>query len=163
MKIKSIFKRLVIDDEFKQKLTFLKGVSIFSDLNTRSLAEVYSIAYEKTYAKGEAVFEEGDVARALYIVKSGKISILKKEKVLANLEPGEFFGEMALLEEIPRTAKAVAVENSTLLLIYKVKFDGLLDDNPSVGVRVIRSLARILSSRLRSTSQSYAETVKAGN
>ncbi len=147
-----------MDEELKEKLEFLKKVPLFSDLGRGALADVYSISYEKHYSAGEVIFEENQPARALYIVKSGRVKITKREKDIAVLNEGNFFGEMSLLEEIARTAQATSVTDSKLLLIYKVKFDGLIEDNPSVGVKVIRNLAKILSSRLRATTESYADS-----
>lgn len=163
MVIKNFFKRFVVDDELKEKLDFLKKVSLFSGLGKSSLAEVYSIAYEKNYSAGEVIFDEGQTARALYIVKSGQVKITKRDRELVVLKEGDFLGEMSLLEEISRTAKAVAVVESRLLLIYKVKFDGLIEDDPSVGVGIIRNLAKILSARLRATSESYADVAEVGS
>ena len=85
MVLKGFFKKLIMDDEFKEKLDFLKKVPIFADLGRGALSEVYGIAYEKSYSAGEVVFEENQPARALYIVKSGRVKITKRDKEIALL------------------------------------------------------------------------------
>ncbi|MBN1622389.1 MAG: cyclic nucleotide-binding domain-containing protein [Endomicrobiales bacterium] len=159
MSINSLLKKLVIDDEFKEKINFIRNVSLFSGLSRKALSMVLGISYERNYSINEVIFEEGKVGKALYIVKSGEVAILKGEKKLATLNEGDFLGEMALLEEVPRSAKAIAFSDCKLILIYKVKFDGLLESDPSVGVKVLKNLSKILCTRLRSTSEGFAEVL----
>lgn len=154
MALKSIF----IDKEFNQKIAFFKQVALFNGLNDRTLGQVMNIVYQKKYSADEIVFSEGDIGKALFIVKSGEVAISKSEKILARLHTGNFFGEMALLEETVRSATAKTTKESEICMIYKVKFDGLIEDNPRAGVKIIRNLAKILSSRLRQTSEEYVSS-----
>ncbi len=103
-----------------------------------------------TYAAGKKVFEAGDPGEALYIVQSGRIKIYRtnlddKEKVLAYLNPGDLFGEMSLVEDIPRSATALALEDTVLLALYRQEYYGLTRRYPEVA----HNLARILARRLR--------------
>ena len=72
--------------------------------------------------------------------------------MIFTIEPGDFFGEMALLEQLPRTATATATERSKLHLLYRSKLDNLLHSHPRVGITVMTHLAQLLSSRLRRAS-----------
>ena len=149
MSISGFFSRLMFDREFRDKIEFLKKVVLFEGVSDKALGKITGIMHEKKYPGGETVFNEGQEGKLLYIVKSGEVAIIKGDKTISRLGEGQFFGEMALLEEIPRTATVKAVKDSELILMYKVKFDELLADYPSAGVKVVRNLATMLSARVR--------------
>jgi CRP-like cAMP-binding protein len=100
---------------------------------------------------GEYLFREGDLGTEMYILQEGRVEIVKtvdgEEHQLAVLEKGDFFGEMSVLEELPRTASARTLATSRLLQINGSTFDQMLHDNPEIAVRMMRKL----SSRLRQT------------
>lgn len=102
---------------------------------------------------GEYVFEEGDLGTEMYIVQDGSVVILKnlrgEEKELARLSRGDFFGEMSVLEDLPRTASARALADCRLIQINSSTFDQMLRKNPEIAVRMMRKLSR----RLRETDQ----------
>ncbi len=103
--------------------------------------------------EGEYVFREGDLGTEMYILHEGKVEILSgsgtNEQLLAVLEKGDFFGEMAVLEDLPRAASARAVTDVKLLQINGSTFDQMLRNTPEVAVRMMRKLAR----RLRETDE----------
>jgi CRP-like cAMP-binding protein len=111
--------------------------------------------YRRAYETGEVICPEGEIGKALFIILSGEVTIsrkaglLKEDKVISRLKSGDFFGEMALLEEKPRSATAKAVSDSEIYIIYKSNFDGMIEKNPRIGLQVIRNIAVILSARLR--------------
>lgn len=145
----------IYDEEILRKLNFLKGISLFDGIGRRNLIHVLESLQERTYLKGETIFAQGDIGRALFIVLSGKIAlarfdpVMQKDEVIAEVHPGEFFGEMALLEEMPRTASAHAVEETKVFMLFKIKLDSLLFARPRIGVKIASQLAKILSARLR--------------
>jgi CRP-like cAMP-binding protein len=100
---------------------------------------------------GEFIFREGDLGTEMYIVHEGKVEIAKEvggeAKPLAVLEKGDFFGEMAILEDLPRAASARATTEVKLLMINGSTFDQMLRTNPEIAVRMMRKLSR----RLRET------------
>ncbi|MFL6194049.1 MAG: cyclic nucleotide-binding domain-containing protein [Thermoanaerobaculia bacterium] len=102
---------------------------------------------------GDYVFREGDLGTEMYIINEGKVEILNQvadeEQILAVLEKGDFFGEMSVLEELPRAASARAVTDLRLLQINGTTFDQLLQGNPEIAVRMMRKLSR----RLRETDE----------
>lgn len=102
---------------------------------------------------GDYVFREGELGTEMYIINEGKVEILNKvgdeEQVLATLEKGDFFGEMSVLEDLPRAASARAATDVRLLQINGSTFDQLLRSNPEIAVRMMRKLSR----RLRETDE----------
>ncbi len=110
--------------------------------------------YVQEFPAGAVLFRAGDEGREMYVVQSGKVQISvasgEMEKVLDVLGPGEFFGEMAVLNDRPRTATATVVENSQLLVIGKEKFEEMLHEHVDLALRLIKRLAR----RLERTDQS---------
>lgn len=119
--------------------------------------------YTQDFARGESIFEEGDLGMEMYIVHEGQIEILQdfegEEKVLAVLDKGDFFGEMALLEDLPRTASARAATDATLIRINGATFDQMLRSKPEIAVRIMRKLSR----RLRQTDEMLREALGAAN
>jgi CRP-like cAMP-binding protein len=111
------------------------------------------------FAAGEYIFREGDLGTEMFIVHAGKVEILKQiegeEKQLAVLERGDFFGEMSLLEELPRAAAARAESDVRLLQINGSTFDQMLRANPEIAVRMMRKLSR----RLRQTDEMLERTM----
>ncbi|HAH31336.1 MAG TPA: hypothetical protein DCL44_03365 [Elusimicrobia bacterium] len=154
MKKFNFFNKLY-DEDTLAKLVFLKRIHLFEGINKRSLIHVLENLQERTYLKGETIFKQGDIGRALFIVFSGKIALSRidpatqKSVTIAEVQPGEFFGEMALLEEMPRTATACAIEETRVFMLFKIKLDSLLFANPKIGVIIASQLARILSARIR--------------
>src|ERR1700732_2465244 len=105
------------------------------------------------FSAGEIIFREGDLGTEMYIISEGKVEILNRlgedDRVLAVLEKGGFFGEMSVLEDLPRAATARALTDSRLLQINGSTFDQLLQGNPEIAVRMMRKLSR----RLRETDE----------
>jgi len=111
------------------------------------------------FAAGEMVFREGELGTEMYIVHEGRVEISKEvagePKPLAVLEKGDFFGEMAILEDLPRAASARALVDSKLLMINGSTFDQMLRTNPEIAVRMMRKL----SGRLRDTDRMLREAL----
>lgn len=143
------------DEEILKKINFLKSIRLFEGIKNRSLIHILENLQERTYLKGETIFTQGDIGRALFIVFSGKIALARlepdkqKSELIAEVHPGEFFGEMALLEEMPRTATACALEDTRVFMLFKIKLETLLFARPAIGVVIATQLAKILSARLR--------------
>jgi CRP-like cAMP-binding protein len=163
MSISEFFKTIFFDKETKEKVKFFKKLKLFNDLSDRAVYKLMDIMYTKTYPANEIIFNEGDVGKAVFILKSGEVVITKmdkkdkQERILSRFSTGDFFGEMALLEEMPRSATARTVQESEIVFIYKVRFDALLEHYPSGGAKVVHNLAKMLSARLRKTSEEYVK------
>lgn len=112
------------------------------------------------FKKGHVLFHEGDDGEDMYIVQSGKVAIKKKLKegdaTLAVLEKGDFFGEMAILERMPRSASAEVIEDGDLIVIAGEIFGDMIKANPEIAVRMLRKQ----SIRLRETNKQLEQALK---
>ncbi len=131
----------------------LKEISLFADVPENDLFEIASITTERFYKPGDIIIEENSHADTFYIIHSGKVEILKDfedglEVVLGVYSLGEFFGEMSILDEGPRSATARAMEATTLLQVSYNDFERVLAFAPQIAYAIMKEL----SSRLRHTS-----------
>jgi CRP-like cAMP-binding protein len=112
------------------------------------------------FNQGHVLFHEGDEGEDMYIVQSGKVAIKKKlqegEATLAVLEKGDFFGEMAILERMPRSATAEVIEDGDLIVIAGEIFGDMIKANPEIAVRMLRKQ----SIRLRETNKQLEQALK---
>jgi CRP-like cAMP-binding protein len=106
--------------------------------------------FGREFPAGSRLFQEGEPGGEMFVVQTGKVSITKSvgdtTKVLAILGPGEFFGEMSILNEKPRTATAVVVEDAKLLVIDAQTFEAMVTGNTEIALRLIKRLAKRLDS-----------------
>jgi CRP/FNR family transcriptional regulator len=146
--IKKMFKFLFIDDVLKADIVFLKKIILFDGLTKRSLAKVALIVFKKTYLAGEKIYEIGHEADVVYIVKSGQIKLTGKKSSKV-VESEDFFGEISLVENNKHDHSAVALKESELFLIYRAKFDDMIEFDNKVGFIIIKNLATIFAVRLK--------------
>ena len=137
----------------------LEATPIFSGLNDLELKKIEVITHEREYAPEEIVFHENEPGAGLYIIRLGEIKLTKKgtngsEVTIATMKKGEFFGELALLDESPRSANAIAVTKTQILGFYRPDFLNLLQREPKLGSKVLLKLSLILAKRLRTTTAS---------
>jgi HD-GYP domain-containing protein (c-di-GMP phosphodiesterase class II) len=131
----------------------LREISFFQEISDHDLRNIAEIITERSYPEGAMIVEELTEAERFCIIAQGKIQITKKldsgkELVLAVQSNGDFFGEMALLDERPRSATARALEPTTVMEISRTDFETLLYKAPLLATRIMKEL----SSRLRETS-----------
>lgn len=129
-------------------------LSLFVDLNHREMKIVDGFMYKRKYLKDEVIFDEGEEGQAIYFILEGRVLICpqgKTERPIATLEQGNFFGELALLDDAPRVAQARAAENSTLAVFFRGDFLGLMDSHAVIASKIALQLARHLGSRLRTS------------
>jgi len=139
------------------RLAQLSGIELFSGLKPVALDLVARIATEETHKRGETIFRHGDPGEKLYLILEGKVRISREvpgmgEEALAVLGSGQLFGEMALLDESPRSADAHVHETCRLLAIPKDDFDDLLFLNKELAYEVLWSIVKMLLRRLRETN-----------
>ncbi|HID32330.1 MAG TPA: cyclic nucleotide-binding domain-containing protein [bacterium (Candidatus Stahlbacteria)] len=136
----------------------LRGVYLFKELTAGEMDLILSIAKEKKFKKDEVVFNEGEPGDAFFIIVSGSVRISTivpgvGEEALAVLKAGEYFGEMALIDDAPRSASAIANENSLLIYITKEDFLRLISKNNTIGYKLLWIFTRTLTDRLRKTDE----------
>jgi signal-transduction protein with cAMP-binding, CBS, and nucleotidyltransferase domain len=119
------------------------------------------LQFTEEHGAGTFLFREGDLGTEMFILQEGQVEILKTvngiDEQLAVLEKGDFFGEMSLLEDLPRTASARAVTDCKVIRINGATFDQMLRTKPEIAVRIMRKLSR----RLRQTDQMLREALGA--
>ena len=134
----------------------LKGVAIFQRLQDDEFEPLAKIIREKAYSAGQCIFKEGDPSSSLFVVKTGTVEIVKtadgKERVVATLSDGEFFGEMALFEYAPRSADVRVVLEAVIFEIPKEDFDQFLLEQPLIVARLLYSMMEDMSRRVRKAS-----------
>ncbi len=134
------------------KMLFLRRVSIFSGMALEQLRVLTGHLDEQHFLSGEVVFDEGDFSRELYIVVSGIVRIVKDystatERTLNRLHSGDFFGEMAIFEEAPRSATAVTETETELLVLHPEKFKQTIYQKPDMAFEIFRELGARLRRR----------------
>ncbi len=127
-----------------EKILFLKSAPVFERVSGEDLAALARVAELETYAPGQPVFHEGEMGDALYVIVRGKVAIASGGEHLADLGPGEAFGEMAVLDEVPRSATATAGEETEVLRIGSEEFYEILHEQVEIAEGVIRMLTRRL-------------------
>ncbi|WP_223879039.1 Crp/Fnr family transcriptional regulator [Chitinimonas arctica] len=125
----------------------LKQIPLFYGLSDDELAHIEASAVAKTYPKGTIIINEGDAGSSMFLLMQGRLKVFVsdsngKEYVLAVLGPGEYVGELSLLDDEPRTASVETEEQSTFLVIQKEDFLALLHNHPGIQFKVLVSLVR---------------------
>jgi CRP-like cAMP-binding protein len=148
---------LPADVETSERVALLAKVPLFAGLSPAALGLVAGVSAVEAHATAERVFQHGDVGDKLYVILRGRVRISRNipgmgEEALAILGPGAIFGEMALLDEAPRSADALVHESCELLAIRREAFEDLLFLHKDLAYEVLWSMVRILSSRLRETT-----------
>ena len=136
----------------------LENVPIFEDLTEKELSEVVRLTHERTYKKDEHVFKKLAPAEGMYVILDGGVLITDSdsETVFATLESGDFFGELALLDEEPRSASAISTMPSRLIGFFRTDLLTLMKRSPELGNKILLNLSRVLGERLRRTNQELA-------
>lgn len=137
----------------------LHHAPLFKDLSDAELAEVADVCKEETFVSGEYIFREGESGNRLYLITDGEVRISRVvpgsgEEALAVLKTGALFGEMAVFDRSERSTDAISNGGTTVLTISRPDFEMLLDFNHELALKVLWSVTRLLSARLRSTNDS---------
>lgn len=122
----------------------LKQVSYFADFSNLELRQLIEIGYRERHPTGAVLFHEGDPGDTFYILLDGKVDIIAEQldRHLATLEPGQFFGEVALLLGVPRTATACVAEDALVFVINQPSFSKLLRRHPEVAALIAQVMAK---------------------
>ena len=125
----------------------LKAVPFFTQLNDRELDVVRAVAAEKSYPKNAVVLTEGEMGDSLYMIQSGKVKVFigdedGREIILKILGPGDFFGEMSMIDKQARSASVNTSEASTFLVLTHAAFEKCVEQSPRIANMVMRILAQ---------------------
>ena len=143
-----------------KETSYFKQVSIFSDLPEEDVRTLTSVAKRRTFRSGEVIFHREDPGQVLYMIKEGKVKICiispdGQEISLAVLGKGEYFGEFALLDGLPRSSDAVALEKVECYTLQRSDFQNAILKNPKIAILVLEALTK----RLRKTDQMIEDLI----
>lgn len=135
----------------------LSKVELFRGLAPQGLERVATIVAEESHGLGHVLFREGEVGEKLYVILEGKVRISRHvagmgEEALAVLGAGSSFGEMALIDDVPRSADAIVHERCRLLVVSKEAMQDLLFIHKDLAYEILWNIVKILSRRLRETN-----------
>ena len=127
----------------------LQRVPLFAQLSAPDLQRVVDVARERAYPKNSVILFEDDPGDALYVVATGQVKVVLigedgREVILSVMGPGEFFGEMSLLDDEPRSAHVIAMEESALVVLRREDFEGILSQTPAIALALLREMSRRL-------------------
>ena len=135
------------------RMSTLRRLPLFATLSRRELRVVDGLLHERRYLKGEVVFDEGEEGQALYVIIGGRVLICRQAQPetgrLAEIDAGAVFGELALLDNTPRSAQARALEDCSLASFSRGDFESLLDTHIVIASKISLQLARQLGRQLR--------------
>ena len=133
---------------------------LFEDLDRKSLEAIANAAVEQSYAVGQDIVRQGDTGVGAFIIKQGRAEAVQdrggRPHKLAELKTGDVFGEMALLDEFPRSATVRAIEPTTCLGIQRWHFRGILESHPQIAL----ALLPVLTKRLRNAEREDEASAK---
>lgn len=143
-----------MSDKRALPIEILKNLVLFNDLDHSALEKMADLFQERVFRRGEVIFAEDTIGSSMMVIISGEVRIsqltpMSAEETLVVLKRGDFFGEMALLEEMPRSATAIAHSDIYLLEIGREAFLHYVTAHPTEGVKMLLALSRTLSGRLR--------------
>jgi CRP-like cAMP-binding protein len=164
-----VYQRKLRDTSMDQDITIFQEIALFKNLTPEKIRKIMSILQKVTFSAGEIIVKEGNIGDTMYIMQEGTVEVVKslvmgdeeseKNKVFTRLEGSQHavFGEIALLEELKRTATIKAITDCVLYEIKKDDFLRLAEEDYEIGYRILLNLARIVSARLRKADE---DTIK---
>ena len=128
---------------------FLKSVPIFSGLDDKILNQISRLGSRKVYKKDSTILNENETGSMFFVIISGKVKVSRssedgREIILSILNPSDFFGEMAILDGLNRSANVIALETVELFLIQRLDFLNLLNENSEIAISLLQELTRRL-------------------
>jgi len=129
---------------------------LFSDLDRESLNKIKSLGTKKSFSPNQVIIREGEKGDEFYIILKGKVKVMQGEKILSFIKEGDFFGEMALLEDAPRSASIYAITPVIVVIFTRDEFKGILSFSPEVSLKILKTLSK----RLRDIDAKMLEEIK---
>lgn len=156
MSVSSVWEKVNLKngEKIEDALKFFRRIPLFEDLGEKELRKVEALIHRRTYRPGELVFSEGEPGVGMYIIKKGQVEIFWKDskgndKLVSTLSDGDFFGDLALLDDSPRSASARSKDEAELLALLRPDLFDLINRDPLTGSKILMKLALIISLRLR--------------
>ncbi len=137
------------DERVMHTAEFLATVPLFSSLDSVELSRFAELLREKSFLKGSVILFEHDPGDALFVLRHGRVKVVRvgedgREVILGVLGPGQYFGELSLIDDGPRSAHVIAMDDSTLLMLHRDDFRRRVEASPAVGWALLQELSRRL-------------------
>jgi len=149
----------------EQSLAMLASdIALFNTLSDDELDVLDNFIVRRSIEQGTTIFVQGKHGKSVCFVVTGELDVVRqespdKEVVIATLGKGQSAGEMAIVDGFTRSASIRARTDVSLLLLKRDDFNRILEEHPSIGIKILQGLARMLSAKLRDTSDIYAKLV----
>ncbi len=151
----------------ERRIAMLKRIPIFSHLSYNELVKVVGLTLMRHFEAGADIIVEGEKGDELFVILSGEVDVLKGGEVIATLEAGANLGEMAMIDNAPRSASVRAKAATALLVMRRDEFFGLIRSEPVIATKLLWSFVQVMSTRLRETNEALqgarAELADAGD
>jgi len=133
----------------------LKKVPVFEGLSNNDISHIERILHYREYKPEEVIFSQGTPGFGMYIIEDGSVSIVSEPsmEIIAELQSGDFFGELALLDDSPRSATAIAKTSCRMLCFFQSDLLDLISRKPQIGVKILLCLARTIGERLKRANE----------
>ncbi len=136
----------------------LQAIPMFAQLSKRDFSALFNIIHNRSYVAQEYIFYQGDPGIGLYIIRDGDVRIERKLDTgeiipLAKFKEGDFFGELALVDDEKRSASAIADSDVKLAVIFKPDLDEFISRFPKKGVKILQGIAHVVAVRLRQLNE----------
>ena len=141
------------DKESAPVVEMLEKSLLWSGLSKKDLKAIVKLSKERTYETGHVIVQKGEGGVGFYLILEGTVEIRSDGTTIAKLGPGQFFGEMSVIDNQPRSADVVAIEPSRCLILSAWSFNALISENPKIALRMLQEFVR----RLRSTNQALRD------
>ena len=148
-------------EELALKLEVLKGMQLFRYLSYKELVRVMNVTETREFEAGEKVIREGEPGEAMFVVLDGQVRMHKAEVTVAELDRGQHFGEMALIDRTVRSLTATATTASRLIEIRRKDFYAIIKKEPGLSVKLLWSFVQVLAERLRKTTADLSGALRA--
>lgn len=120
---------------------FLKRVPLFAEMSKAHLERIANSARERHFESGAPIVSEGEKGQGFYLIVAGRADVQQRGRTLRTLGPGDYFGELALLRDQPRSATVIARERTTCLALTRWDFRGILEANPTIALHLLETVA----------------------
>lgn len=146
-----------IGDALQKRARMLETTQWANEFTWKEIENLSKYFYISKMAKGLAIFNEGSRNAEMYLIVEGSVNVVKedlsnREKVLSVITKGKVIGEMALIDGQPRSAKVVASDDVTMLVLSRDNLDRLIEDIPKLAAKLLLKLGSLISNKLRMTS-----------
>jgi len=143
---------LAVESE-RALLERMRSVPLFSGLKEKQLKSILSNGKQHSYPAGKVIESEGEDGVAFYLIIDGEVEVKRKQRVLAKLGAGDFFGEMTLIDRSPRSSDVVAVSETTCIVVPIWNFRALVRSSSDIAMNLLKAL----SMRLRESNKALSE------